>query len=134
MKTGWIYVLHFDPPYAHAKHYVGFAEQPDKRIQEQLTSTGRRPSPLVRAAVASGARVLVVACFRGTRDEERRLKDGGTACRFCPLCRGEYNRKARDRMRARRCRIDSTDQRAIMVTCTPDPKRGKSKMSSVREH
>ena len=40
--AGWIYVLHFERPLHHARHYVGYADRdPDRRIREQLQGTGR---------------------------------------------------------------------------------------------
>lgn len=98
-----IYVLHFDRPYHHARHYVGFAEADvENRIREQLEGTGRRPSPLVRAVIAAGITVTVAAVIEGTRKDERRIKDNASTCHVCPLCKPEYLRKARERMRARR--------------------------------
>ena len=56
----------------------------------------------MRAVIAAGIRVFVTACFRGTRTDERRIKNGACTARCCPLCRAEYRRRARERMRSRR--------------------------------
>jgi hypothetical protein len=101
-----IYILHIDPPLKHARHYVGWTADADvtRRVKEHLEQKGRRPSRLVGAALTAGCQVSLVASFEGTRDDERRLKNNGAATRYCPLCRPAYNRRAADRMRAKRQR------------------------------
>jgi hypothetical protein len=95
-----IYVLHFERPYHHARHYVGFAEHDvENRVREQLTSTGRRPSPLVRAVVAAGIGVVLAAVIEGTREDERKIKRGAKTSSVCPHCREAYLTAARERMR-----------------------------------
>lgn len=82
-----IYLLHFDPPYQHARHYLGFTDRDvDARLEEHLTGRG---SPLVRAAVLAGAEVTVTRTWEGgTRDQERRLKRRKNTPRLCPTCSG----------------------------------------------
>ena len=102
-----IYILHIDPPLAHARHYVGFAEDHllERRVLQHLEQKGRRPSKLVSAALAAGCTVTLAGTLPGDRNEERRLKKGGSAARYCPVCRPLfYNPRARARMRARRAR------------------------------
>ena len=89
-----LYLLHFDPPYAHAAHYLGWARQIDRRVAEHLAG-GVKASPLVRAAVAAGSTVTVARTWPGgTRVLERRLKVQGGLSRHCPTCRltGRYHR------------------------------------------
>jgi predicted GIY-YIG superfamily endonuclease len=84
-ESGTVYVLHFDPPYRHAGHYIGWAQDADARIAQHLAGAG---SPLVRAAVRAGSRVRVAATFAGSRYLERRLKRWhNTTARVCPICR-----------------------------------------------
>lgn len=81
-----VYVLHFDPPYLHAGHYIGFTEHEDvaQRLEEHLAGRG---SPLIRAAVANGSRVEIAHVFvNGSRGFERRIKNMGSAARWCRLC------------------------------------------------
>lgn len=102
-----IYVLHFARPYHHARHYLGFAENEktlERRVRQHIEGTGRRPSPLVRAVVAAGIEVTHVATFEGDRDDEKRIKTGARTAAFCPVCRAEYLRKARERMQRLRTR------------------------------
>jgi predicted GIY-YIG superfamily endonuclease len=84
-ESGTVYVLHFDPPYRHAGHYIGWAQDADTRIAQHLAGVG---SPLVRAAVLAGSHVRVAATFVGSRYLERRLKRWhNTTARVCPICR-----------------------------------------------
>ena len=101
-----IYILHIDPPLAHARHYVGWTKDADvsRRVLEHLTQRGRRPSKLIRAALAAGRTVTVAGTLEGDRDFERRLKNRNGAASFCPRCRAEYNAKAAEQMRAYRAK------------------------------
>jgi hypothetical protein len=70
-QLGTVYVLHFEPAYRHARHYVGWAMDVNVRVVEHLAGVG---SPLVCAAVAAGVRVQVAVTIPGSRFLERRLK------------------------------------------------------------
>jgi hypothetical protein len=92
--TSTIYVLHFEPAYAApigetgrvktAGHYIGStAGNVAERVA--LHEAGRG-SPLVRAAIAAGSRVILAATLPGGRNEERRLKASHHRERWRPLC------------------------------------------------
>ena len=92
--TSTIYVLHFDPPYTAgigdtgrtktAGHYVGScAGDVLERVEQHIAGTG---SPLVRAAVAAGSKVLLAATMPGGRQDERRIKRTHHRERWCPYC------------------------------------------------
>lgn len=100
-EIGTIYLLCFDRPLHHARHYVGWCQddEPSRRVQEHLEGRG---SPLVRAVVEAGIGVQLVRTWRGTRTFEREIKDGKSTTRHCPRCLEDYNRRARERMRRRR--------------------------------
>jgi predicted GIY-YIG superfamily endonuclease len=86
-----VYVLHFDPPFQHAAHYIGFTEHEDvaTRLGEHVSGRG---SPLVKAAVRAGSRVEIAHVFvNGTRTFDRSLKNRADVCRWCRCCgRNEY--------------------------------------------
>jgi hypothetical protein len=67
---GTVYVLHFDPPYEHAQHYVG-------RTQGDVAARVRCSCGAMlaagRAAVAAGVDVQLSATYEGTRYLERRM-------------------------------------------------------------
>jgi hypothetical protein len=97
VSDGTVYVLHIEPAYQHARHYVGFtdAASADERVAEHLAGHG---SPLVRAALAAGHAVELATSWPGSRTDERRVKRaGGHGHRVCPRCRPRHlaGRKAR---------------------------------------
>lgn len=82
-----VYLLHFDPPYRHARHYLGSTILTvDERLTQHLKGIGAR---LTQVAVENGV-VLIVARIwkRRTRVFERQLKNRGGAARICPICKG----------------------------------------------
>lgn len=91
-QAGLVYVLHFDPAYRHARHYIGWARNVDARLAAHLAGSG---SPLMRAAVQAGIEVRLAATFAGSRQLERRLKRWHKTGQFCPLCRARRDGRAR---------------------------------------
>lgn len=84
------YLLHFDPPYKHARHYLGYVhggvENIESRLEYHLAGHGSR---LVRAAVAAGCEVRVVRTWHPfDRDTERLIKKRKCTPRLCPVCNG----------------------------------------------
>jgi hypothetical protein len=81
---GTVYVLHFEPAYRHACHYVGWtAGEVTARVAMHVQGCG---SPLIRAAIAAGVDVELVATYPGSRGLERRLKRWHKTSQFCPAC------------------------------------------------
>ena len=83
-----VYVLHFDPPYKHASHYIGFTTSEDGRgrVFEHLRKQG---SPLVKAALLAGSSITVAHVFQGDtadRNFERQLKNRKDVANWCPCC------------------------------------------------
>jgi hypothetical protein len=87
---GTIYLLHFDRPYRHATHYLGWARHLDKRLAHHSTAHGARLMEVVREA---GIGWTLARTWTGDRDRERQLKNQGGKSRMCPLC-GVQARKA----------------------------------------
>ena len=83
MATGTIYLIHLDTPIAHAKHYVGYAEDVDRRLAEHRSSTGAR---LLAVANQLGIPFRIVRTWVGDRNFERRLKNRKNTPRYCPIC------------------------------------------------
>lgn len=108
--TGSVYLLHFDRPLGHARHYIGWALDVHARVDTHLAGKG---SKLVRAAVAAGIHVELVRVWENKGQAfEHQLKKGRCGPRFCPVCVIDRRRRARDSMRsvraARRSRNEST--------------------------
>lgn len=47
---GTVYLLHFDRPYRHARHYVGWTSNLDGRLAEHTAGHGARLLAVVHAA------------------------------------------------------------------------------------
>lgn len=85
------YLLHFDPPYQHASHYLGWSTDVRARVADHLRGRGAN---LVAVARAAGCRITLVRVWPGElrRDERRRKKariggGGRTSYRaLCPTC------------------------------------------------
>jgi hypothetical protein len=80
---GTVYLLHLDEPFAHARHYTGWASDLYGRLAHHGTTSGA--NLLLHVAKAGGTWTLA-RTWPGDRRLERRLKaHGGT--RRCPVCR-----------------------------------------------
>ncbi len=74
------YLLHFTPPYRHARHYLGFADDLPRRLRRQATGRGAN---LVAVALAAGCSFELVWLRLGSRDDERRRKNQKAAPACC---------------------------------------------------
>ena len=84
MAAGTVYLLHFDQPYKHARHYVGWTARTVRcRLAEHEAGRGARLLAVVRAA---GIGWQLARCWPGGRARERQLKRQGGHARKCPLC------------------------------------------------
>jgi transposase len=80
-----IYILHFDSPYFHARHYVGYCT--DGTLEERLARhRSGQGSRLMLAIELAGIGFTVALTHAGDRHFERRLKRAKNTARFCPLC------------------------------------------------
>lgn len=81
---GTVYLLHLDPPYEHAGHYLGWSENGVlSRVQYHADGKG---NPLIASHMANdGTLYLTRVWAKVDRNFERRLKSHGKA-RLCPLC------------------------------------------------
>lgn len=79
-----IYLLHFDRPLSHAKHYLGFSDAPEERIAEHRAGTGKC-AKIMRALKLAGIGFKIAWIRPGDRNRERTLKARGKS-RICPLC------------------------------------------------
>jgi hypothetical protein len=86
-----LYLLHIEPRYKHAGHYLGFTPElrVERRAREHMDGVEHKASPLVLAALRAGCTVVISRRWEGTqydRRAERAKKSRGHA-RLCPLCR-----------------------------------------------
>ena len=81
--VGTVYLLHFDRPYQHARHYIGWARDVEARLAAHAAGRGAR---LLEVAAAAGISWTLARTWQGTRTRERQIKNCGGASRCCPLC------------------------------------------------
>ena len=85
-----IYLLHLEPRFKHAGHYLGFSDDIPARVE--LHRSGKSGVRMVEAAVKSGCRLFLVRTWAGGRKRERELKGlrnagrRGSLARMCPAC------------------------------------------------
>lgn len=80
---GTIYLIHFERPLAHARHYLGWASNLEKRITHHRRGTGGN---LMRVIKEKGIGWQVVRTWAGDRFLERRFKNAANTPRLCPVC------------------------------------------------
>ena len=80
---GVVYLLHFDHPYQHARHYTGWTEDLLDRLDRHARGWGSRLTAVICQA---GIGFTLARICEGTRDTERSIKNCGGAVRYCPLC------------------------------------------------
>jgi len=80
--VGTVYLYHFDRPYRHAMHYLGWSEDLPARDAAHRNGSGAR---LLQVLNAHGIGYALVREWPNTtRAEERRLKKFKGATRLCP--------------------------------------------------
>lgn len=82
--NGTIYLIHFDQPFGHAQHYLGWARDVEARIAHHRNGSGAN---LLRHVNEAGITWQVVRTWPNmTKNDERRMKIGSHAPQYCPIC------------------------------------------------
>jgi len=79
-----VYLLHFNHKYHHAQHYLGYAWNLPRRLNEHRIGSGARLTQVIKEA---GLKFTLVKVWEGDRKEERRMKNLKNARLLCPICR-----------------------------------------------
>jgi len=85
--AGTIYLLHFERPFRHARHYLGWTEgdRIDERLERHRSGNG---SKLMRAVTNAGIDFRIARTWSGTRHLERELKKSKNVPRqHCTICK-----------------------------------------------
>jgi predicted GIY-YIG superfamily endonuclease len=82
-----VYLIHFDQPYKHARHYLGYTTDLGARLDAHKRGEGAR---LMEVITEAGIGWRVARLWIGDCDRrlERRLKRRKNAPRLCPICQG----------------------------------------------
>lgn len=83
---GTVYLIHFRKPYQHARHYMGYSENLDKRLTDHLCGMGAR---LMEVVTNAGIEWKVSRTWPGDRKLERQLKNRKEVPALCPVCSGK---------------------------------------------
>lgn len=79
-----IYLLHFNTPYRHARHYLGCTSRAlGARLQEHASGNGAR---LVEVITQAGITWQVARTWTGPWSLEKRLKRWHNSPELCPIC------------------------------------------------
>jgi predicted GIY-YIG superfamily endonuclease len=85
LRLGTVYLLHFNRPYHHARHYVGFTTNIERRVKRHQDGRG---SPLIEAAISAGIEFTVARLWNNVTGRfERRIHEM-EARLLCPMCVG----------------------------------------------
>lgn len=76
---GVVYLLHFDEPYKHARHYLGWTRDLDSRLADHRAGTGAN-------LLAGIGFTLARTWSPADRNRERQIKNQGGLSRSCPTC------------------------------------------------
>jgi predicted GIY-YIG superfamily endonuclease len=87
-------LIHFNRPYHHAKHYLGYSEHLGKRITDHLAGIGAR---LLEVIIDAGIEWKLVRTWPGDRELERRLKNRKEAPKLCPICNPKALNRAKEK-------------------------------------
>lgn len=92
MTTWKLYVLHFDKPYKHAKHYTGIAKNVLKRIALHKNGTGARLTQVLKENEIS-FRYNIIKEFPNFSEAHAYEKYLKTKIKkpqnYCPICKEE---------------------------------------------
>ncbi len=91
-----VYLLHFNQPYRHARHYIGFTEEEnlEERLAWHKKGNGARLLHVIKEA---GISFQLARTWDGERDLEHRLKKRKNSKSLCPICRAEREKKRQDK-------------------------------------
>lgn len=90
---GWLYVLHFDQPRHHARHYLGSSAHLMQRLAQHANGQG---SKLTKALWLDCQGWQLAALFipkdptESIRDLERRAKTRKNTAAYCPFCTRDH--------------------------------------------
>lgn len=83
------YLIHFERPYQHARHYLGWTTDLWRRLRRHRKGRGAR---LLQVIQEAGIGWRLVRVWFGPRTIERALKRHGSGARHCPICEARRKR------------------------------------------
>lgn len=85
---GYVYVLHFDVPLHHARHYTGSTPLPIQRLAQHRAGTGSRITQVLQELGTTWtlATIIQTPTIAAARRLERRIKRCKNGPRYCKIC------------------------------------------------
>ena len=81
--TTEVYLIHFERPFWHAQHYLGYTANLPRRVEQHRSGTGAK---LLKAVSKRGISWEVVRTWPGGPALERALKNRKNSRAICPVC------------------------------------------------
>lgn len=81
--AGTVYLLHFERPYYHARHYVGWTTNLASRMRRHRSGAG---SPLVRAVIEEGIEFQLARVWHNVSRRFERRCHATHNVELCPIC------------------------------------------------
>jgi predicted GIY-YIG superfamily endonuclease len=83
---GTVYLIHFNRPYRHAQHYIGYTDDLGQRMAAHRAGNGAR---LLEVISDAGITWRLARTWEGDKALEKRLKAQHNAPRLCPICQAK---------------------------------------------
>ena len=87
---GTVYLIHFDIPFWHARHYVGYTDNLEGRLEMHKKGQGARLIQVIQEAMIDWEVVRVWE--NEDREFERFIKNTKNTAHYCPICRKKRRR------------------------------------------
>jgi predicted GIY-YIG superfamily endonuclease len=82
-----VYLIHFDQPYYHARHYLGTTNDLEHRLQQHAKGRRYGGARLMEVIIQAGISWRVACTWAGGRELEQQLKAWNNGSRLCPICK-----------------------------------------------
>ncbi len=90
MSDQWVvYLIHFDRPYCHARHYLGTTNDLEHRLEQHRRGVRYGGARLMEVIIQAGITWRLACTWEGGRELECQLKAWHSGCRLCPICKAE---------------------------------------------
>lgn len=81
-----IYLLHFDQPFKHARHYLSHTIELEARLAQHRNPEAARNHKVLQGLHAEGGTFTVARTWAGDGTLLRHLDRRGSRARICPIC------------------------------------------------
>ena len=89
MQESVVYLIHFDQPYHHARHYLGTTHDLEQRLRQHALGCAYGGARLMEVVTQAGISWRLACTWEGGRELERQLKTWKSGVRLCPICQAE---------------------------------------------